>query len=512
MPDLSLRQIPFHSDLVSKPVRDNFTDTENAINNLQDQIDLLTTTPGGTEVTNARDYHTVLRDRLRSDSLGRGNVLVSGGVVTEQGSPNMTVAISAGEAVVGGIACKWSAQNSGTITAPVSNTRLDYVVVNSDNTISVVAGTASASPAFPSVSSTQLIVAALVVKSTTTSLNDEVEIFNFRNTNDLGFPNHYIGSATTLRQGLFQFNNLIIDAACTIDFTTTTGILIFQRIMLFWKCKGNLIITSNGSISVTSPHAITATSDYTGAAGFVSPYDSNNFEFITGAKGSDGGAGVYTAGTAVQGGSGATGAGSIVAAGGAGGAGGTNGSIGKTTSDGAGGVAVVKIMPAIFIKCYNFKANGSITNSGNAGTIGSNAAGATEAAAGGGASGGSGGYLFLAAENDITIGSGVTITCAGGSGGAGGASTTGSSRNGGGGGGGGGAGGAIYFRSLTYTNGGTVTAAGGGGGAGGNATGGTASNGSNGSNGGAGTLDQALWTDTATALKNTFFPFNVMDF
>lgn len=173
MPDLSLRQIEFHSDLVSKPVRDNFTDTENAINNLQDQIDLLTTTPGGTEVTNARDYHTVLRDRLRSDSLGRGNVLVSGGLVTAQGSPNMTVAVSAGEAVIGGIACKWTSQNSGTITAPATG-RYDIVVVNSDCSISIVTGNDSADKVLGSVSSTQKALAVITLSSGTTSITNSL--------------------------------------------------------------------------------------------------------------------------------------------------------------------------------------------------------------------------------------------------------------------------------------------------------------------------------------------------
>lgn len=171
MPDLSLRQIPFHSDLVSKPVRDNFTDTENAINNIQDQIDLLTTTPGGTEVTNARDYHTVLRDRIRSSSKLTGNRTVSGNGVVAQSVPNMTVAIDAGEAIINGIGCSWSSQNSGTITAPTTK-RYDVVVVNSDNSISIVSGNDSADAVLPDVSSTQRAIAIISLTSSTTSITD----------------------------------------------------------------------------------------------------------------------------------------------------------------------------------------------------------------------------------------------------------------------------------------------------------------------------------------------------
>ncbi len=173
MPDLSLRQIEFHSNLVSKPVRDNFTDTENAINGIYDQIDALSITPGVSEVSNARDYHTVLRDRLRSDSLGRGNILVSGGLVTAQGSPNMTVAVSAGEAIIGGIACKWSGQNSGTITAPTTG-RYDVVVINSDNTISILNGNDSADKVLPDVSSTQKALAVITLASGTTSITNSL--------------------------------------------------------------------------------------------------------------------------------------------------------------------------------------------------------------------------------------------------------------------------------------------------------------------------------------------------
>ena len=57
MPSLSLRQIPFHGDLRSKVPDDNWTDIENYINDLQSQIDLLTTTPGGGS-SNARNNRT----------------------------------------------------------------------------------------------------------------------------------------------------------------------------------------------------------------------------------------------------------------------------------------------------------------------------------------------------------------------------------------------------------------------------------------------------------------------
>jgi len=63
----------------------------------------LATPPAGSEVTNARDYATVLRDRLREAGKLNFNKVVYGLEVTEQTVPDMTVKISAGYASVNGV-------------------------------------------------------------------------------------------------------------------------------------------------------------------------------------------------------------------------------------------------------------------------------------------------------------------------------------------------------------------------------------------------------------------------
>jgi hypothetical protein len=166
---ISLKRINFRASVRSKPVRENFTDLENTVNNLQAQINALATPPTGTEVTNARDYQALLRDRLRSASKLQGNAVVTGGIVSQQTVANMTVKISAGEAIVNGISCSWAAQNSGTITAP-SIKRFDAVVVNSDNSISIVAGNDSADAVLPNVANSQKVVAIISLLSSTTSI------------------------------------------------------------------------------------------------------------------------------------------------------------------------------------------------------------------------------------------------------------------------------------------------------------------------------------------------------
>ncbi len=148
---INLNRTLFQSAERSKPIRENEVAIENALNDQQAQIDAIITPASGSETVNARDYHTVLRDRLRSASKAQGNVIVTGGVVAEQTVPDMTVSVTAGEALVNGVACKWVLQNSGTITAPSVNPRFDVVVVNSDNTISIVAGLESTTPVLPDI-------------------------------------------------------------------------------------------------------------------------------------------------------------------------------------------------------------------------------------------------------------------------------------------------------------------------------------------------------------------------
>ncbi|NHZ84324.1 MAG: hypothetical protein GWP19_00395 [Planctomycetia bacterium] len=169
----NLKQIIFQSNLRSKPVRENYTDIETDLNDLQNQINNLTTPPVGSEVTNARDYHTVLRDRLRSASKLQLNKVIIGGMVQEQGTPDMTVQVSAGEAIINGVACKWSAGNSATITAPTLK-RWDIVVIASDNTLSIVSGNDSNNRILPVITINQRPLGLIDLDSSTTTITDSL--------------------------------------------------------------------------------------------------------------------------------------------------------------------------------------------------------------------------------------------------------------------------------------------------------------------------------------------------
>jgi hypothetical protein len=177
----SLRQILFQSGLRSKPVRQNFDDIAAEANNLQSQINALLTPPAGNEVTNARDYHTVLRDRLRSACKAQGSHVITGLQITERSPTIMSVKASAGEAIVYGTAIKLAAGNAGMITAPASYPRYDIVVVT-EGGLQITTGTEAASPVYPTITGSfcRPIAAIYLIPSQTIIVNADITDLRFK--------------------------------------------------------------------------------------------------------------------------------------------------------------------------------------------------------------------------------------------------------------------------------------------------------------------------------------------
>ncbi len=367
----------------------------------------------------------------------------------------------------------------GPVVAPGSNTRLDYLVANSDNSLSIITGTPLVDPIFPAVASTQLIVGCLVVTAGDTTLNDGAEIFQLIHNDDI--IDQYIGTATTLAQGKYVFSNLIIDAAVTIDCTSATGVDFFQRENVIIKCLGNYRQTALGTIAVAGAHVITSNAN-DGADGGINGGGVGGLKglnsSITSLGSGKGGRG-NKAGIGNSGGGGAGGA-SLVSSGGAGG----------NSTGGSGGATLennnaTHISPLIMISAFNIYVDADITNGGFDGTV------STESGGGGGSGGGA---VILISKNDITITALSAIALDGGDGS--------DADLGDRGGGGGGAGGLFFARSKTYTNNGSVTLTGGTGGA-------LTGTGTIGTNGEVGITDQNLYTDLANSLLDNIFPLNM---
>ncbi|KKL66370.1 hypothetical protein LCGC14_2145650 [marine sediment metagenome] len=177
-------RIGIQSPIDSIPLDEAIQAIKDKTNENVDSIAAVSIGTTNAETEAARPYHISLKERLDSIQSGQVNYLKTGGAVTEQTVPDMTVQIEAGEAKINGIDVNWTAQNSPIIDVSgisVTQTRFDVVVINSSNLITIATGTPSPDPVFPTISGTQKALAYLKLLSTTTSLNDGVEIIDARN-------------------------------------------------------------------------------------------------------------------------------------------------------------------------------------------------------------------------------------------------------------------------------------------------------------------------------------------
>lgn len=93
----------------------------------------------------------------------------------EQTSPNMTVRLDAGAIFSGATITEIAAQSTGTITAPVSNPRIDRVVCNLiSGAVSVITGAENASPVAPAITAGNFPVAQILLGTSTTLITNSL--------------------------------------------------------------------------------------------------------------------------------------------------------------------------------------------------------------------------------------------------------------------------------------------------------------------------------------------------
>lgn len=167
-----LRQIKSLADVLSKPLRDNFSDITSWFLYTNNRIDISLTPPAGSEVTDARDFFPLLEARLMNGFQAIQNRVITGLVVQAQTIPNATVKISAGDAQIAGVGVhKTATSNTGSITFP-TNYRYDVVYINAGNAIAVATGNDSVDPILPAISDTQRALAILVLYPGQTTIQD----------------------------------------------------------------------------------------------------------------------------------------------------------------------------------------------------------------------------------------------------------------------------------------------------------------------------------------------------
>lgn len=107
------------------------------------------------------------------DGLAGVNCVLSGGAVTAQGSPNMTVAVAKSAVLTAGV-LKATAAWTGTITtADATNPRLDLVVVDSSGAGQVRAGTPAVNPKPPTRTANDVVLAIVYVPATDTTISSD---------------------------------------------------------------------------------------------------------------------------------------------------------------------------------------------------------------------------------------------------------------------------------------------------------------------------------------------------
>lgn len=79
----------------------------------------------------------------------------------QQASPGMTVHVEPGVGYIGGTKVVYAGGDTGTITAPAANPRIDLITINSAGTLGVTTGTEAASPAAPTYPSDKLVIAEI---------------------------------------------------------------------------------------------------------------------------------------------------------------------------------------------------------------------------------------------------------------------------------------------------------------------------------------------------------------
>jgi hypothetical protein len=113
-------------------------------------------------------------DQYDFQALTNGDALtgvVTGCAVTQHGAGAMSVDIAAGVVAVTGIEVAVTAVSGQTVTAANgSNPRIDLVVVSSAGAVSITAGTAAANPVFPALTASQVLLAALYVGTSVTTI------------------------------------------------------------------------------------------------------------------------------------------------------------------------------------------------------------------------------------------------------------------------------------------------------------------------------------------------------
>lgn len=389
-----------------------------------------------------------------------------GFLVRAQSTPNMTVAVKAFSIAE----LSYAGGNTSTIVAPVTNPRIDLVVLTSAGTLAVRAGTEAVTPVASTPTDGDIVLAKITLATSTTTItnalisNYVLEKYQVSSSFDIIFGDGSdgdvtISSNTTISRDMY-YNNLTINSGFTLN---PSGYRVFVKNTFTTIGTGKL--ARNGNNGSNGAQAVAGAGGLALAAGTI--------------YGSDVGGQGGLASNGIGGTSSTNSIGTLTKAGDGG-----NDNISPFYLGGIGGTSVATTTPTstpklpVGLLTIFLEKNGvflTSSSSGGGGASSSNASGNR----GGGGGGTAGGIILLVAKN-IILSANNSITALGGNGGNGGNSVGLFDGSGGGGGNGG-----VIILVYKTISGTTLTASSAcaGGAAGLKGTGGT-----NGTNGNAGTV------------------------
>ena len=147
-----------------------------------------------------------------------------------QATPNMSVALDAGHLFNGAALTEVAAQSSGTITAPVSNPRIDRVVIDRvSGAVSVVTGTEAASPSPPAIPAGKAPVTQVLLQTSSTVIANSM-LTDERDLGALGLASGAytaVGTAATQNVGTGAGNVVQLDGSArlpAVDGSQLTGL------------------------------------------------------------------------------------------------------------------------------------------------------------------------------------------------------------------------------------------------------------------------------------------------
>jgi hypothetical protein len=99
-----------------------------------------------------------------------GSGVISGGAVTAQGTPDMTVAVSAGEALLGTTLITIGAGNVTVTAADATKPRIDLIRVDNTGTKGITAGSPARNPKAPALPANNVLLAMVYVPANDTTI------------------------------------------------------------------------------------------------------------------------------------------------------------------------------------------------------------------------------------------------------------------------------------------------------------------------------------------------------